>query len=157
MIGQSWPPLTELLHELLDRITADLPGALGAAISVRDDDGLLTALATDGIGQYFAPAQIEKFGGPVPHAACTQQPIFTENVFADERWPCLTFEALRGYAPALRAQWDRVRGAAALPAGWEDSGMLVLSATLDRPATSATVDVLGRCNPGRRSRRPRAS
>jgi hypothetical protein len=144
MTGQPWPPLTELLRELLDRIASDLPGALGAAISVRDADGPLTVLATDGLGARFVPAQIEKFGGPVPHAACTEQPLFSEDVFADERWPELTLDAVIGYAPELRAQWERVRGAAALPAGWEDAGKLVLSATLDRPATGATVEVLSR-------------
>lgn len=144
MTAQPWPPLTALLRELLDRITGDLPGALGAAISVRDYDGPLSVLATDGIAEYFAPAQIEKFGGPVPRAACAEQPIFTEDVFADERWPNLTLEAVTGYAPELRAQWERVRGAAAVPANWEDTGMLVLSATLDRPATDATVEVLCR-------------
>lgn len=144
MTEQPWPPLTELLRELLDRITAELPGLLGAAISVRDDNGPLSVLTTDGIGEHVAPAQIEKFGGPVPQAALTQQPVFTEDVFADERWPDLTLEAMTNYAPGLRAQWERVRGSAALPASWEDTGMLVLSATLDRPATEATLEVLCR-------------
>ncbi|GAB3007884.1 ANTAR domain-containing protein [Amycolatopsis acidiphila] len=144
MSSPPWPPVAELLRELLDRITAELPGALGAAISVRDDGGSLNPLATAGVAARFVPAQLEKFGGPVPHAAATGRPTVSSAVFADERWPDLTLGAVTDAVPELRAQWQRVRGAAALPCDWADNGRFVLSATLDRPATEATVGVLAR-------------
>src|SRR3978361_262472 len=62
----------------------------------------------------------------------------------DERWPMLTLTGMTEYHPALAADWLRVRGVAALPAPWDSEGGLMLSATLDRPATEETLKVLRR-------------
>ena len=134
-------PLTALLEELLKRIAADVPGALGAAISVHHHGGPLRVAAAHGLSTAFVPAQLNGFGGPVPTAGRTGEPVVTADVFADERWPSLTLAGLIEHHPALAADWPRVRGVAALPASWDAEGSLVLSIALDRPATEATLAV----------------
>ncbi|NBH11776.1 ANTAR domain-containing protein, partial [Amycolatopsis sp. SID8362] len=54
--------MTALLDELLRRIAADVPGALGAAVSVHHDDGLPRVAATHGLSAVFVPAQLNGFG-----------------------------------------------------------------------------------------------
>ncbi|WP_233223195.1 ANTAR domain-containing protein [Amycolatopsis sp. CA-128772] len=70
--------------------------------------------------------------------------MVTGDVFADDRWPHLTLTGLLGHHPEFAADWARVRGVAALPATWDNEGLLVLSVVLDRPATEETVSVLRR-------------
>ena len=137
-------PVTALLEELLERVAADVPGALGAAVSVHHRGGPLQVAATHGLSAAFVPAQLNGFGGPVAAAGSTGEPVVTADVFTDERWPSLTLSGLIEYHPAMAADWRRVRGVAALPAAWDAEGNLVLSVTLDRPATQETVNVLRR-------------
>ena len=136
--------VTALLDELLRRIAADVPGALGAAVSVHHDDGLPRVAATHGLSAVFVPAQLNGFGGPVATAGRTGRPVVTADVCADERWPSLTLSGLIEHHPGSAADWPRVRGVAALPVTWEADGTLVLSVALDRPATEQTLDVLRR-------------
>ncbi|MEV4055204.1 ANTAR domain-containing protein [Amycolatopsis sp. NPDC049688] len=135
---------TPLLEELLARIAADVPGTLGAAVSVHPRGGVLSAAATYGISTAFVPAQLTGSGGPVPVAGRTGVPVVTADVFADDRWPGLTLTGMLDRHPGFAADWPRVRGVAALPATWDTDGLLVLSVTLDRPATEETVNVLRR-------------
>ena len=134
-------PVTALLEELLERIAADVPGALGAALSVRHRGVPLHVVAAHGLSAAFVPAQLNGFGGPVPAAGSTGEPVVTADVFADERWPALTLSGLIEHHPDLAADWRRVRGVAAVR---DAEGSLVLSVTLDRPATHETVNVLRR-------------
>ena len=136
--------VTPLLEELLARIAADVPGALGAAVSVHHRGGPLQVAAAHGISAAFVPAQLNGLGGPVPTAGHTGEPAVTADVYADDRWPSLTLSGLLEHHPALAADWPRVRGVAALPSTWDAEGTLVLSVTLDRPATEETVNVLRR-------------
>lgn len=135
--------VTPLLEELLARIAADVPGALGAAVSVHHG-GALQVAAAHGISAAFVPAQLNGLGGPVPTAGHTGEPVVTADVYADDRWPSLTLGGLLKHHPALAADWPRVRGVAALPSTWDAEGTLVLSVILDRPATEETVNVLRR-------------
>ena len=137
-------PVTALPDELLARIAADVPGCLGAALSVHHRGSPLHVVATRGLSAAFVPAQLNGFGGPVPTAGATGEPVVTADVFADERWPSLTFCGLIEYHPSFAADWQRVRGVAAVPAIWDADGSLVLSVALDRPATQQTVNVLRR-------------
>jgi hypothetical protein len=142
-----------------------VPGTLGAAVSVHHHGGPLHVAAAHGLSTVFVPAQLNGFGGPVPTAGRTGEPVVTADVFADERWPSLTMTGLIEHHPALAADWPRVRGIAALPAFWDAEGRcdnrgsvpgrglrhpeppeshLVLSVVLDRPATEATLAVLRR-------------
>ncbi|MGW3995179.1 ANTAR domain-containing protein [Amycolatopsis sp. NPDC004772] len=136
--------VTPLLEELLARIAADVPGALGAAVSVHHRGGPLHVAAAHGLSAAFVPAQLNGFDGPVPAAGRTGEPVVTADVYADDRWPSLTLSGLLEHHPALAADWPRVRGVAALPSVWETEGTLVLSVALDRPATDETVNVLRR-------------
>jgi hypothetical protein len=104
----------------------------------------LHVAATRGLAAVFVPAQLDRFGGPIPTAGRTGEPVVTADVFADERWPSLTLCGLLEHHPELAADWPRVRGVAALPAPWDVEGGLVLSVTLDRPATEETLKVLRR-------------
>ncbi|MGW5746725.1 ANTAR domain-containing protein [Amycolatopsis sp. NPDC003861] len=136
--------VTPLLEELLARIAADVPGALGAAVSVHHRGGPLHVAAAHGLSAAFVPAQLNGFDGPVPAAGRTGEPVVTADVYADDRWPSLTPSGLLEHHPAFAADWPRVRGVAALPSVWETEGTLVLSVALDRPATDETVNVLRR-------------
>jgi hypothetical protein len=138
-------PVTALLEELLARIAADIPGAVGAAISLHHHGKPPHVAATHGLAAAFVPAQLAGFGGPVPTAGHTGEPVVTADVFADERWPSLTLSGLIEHSPEMAVDWPRVRGVAALPAPWDAESCLVLSVTLDRPATEETLKVL-RCN-----------
>jgi hypothetical protein len=133
-----------LLEELLARIAADVPGTLGAAVSVHPHGGPLSAAATYGLAAAFVPDQLTGFGGPVPLAGRTGAPVVSADVFADDRWPALTRSGLQDRHPGFAADWPRVRGVAALPGTWDTDGLLVLSVTLDRPATEETLNVLRR-------------
>lgn len=137
-------PVTALLEELLERIAADVPGTLGAAVSTHHGDAPPRVAAALGLSAVFVPAQVDRFDGPVPAAGRTGKPVLTADVFADERWPWLTLSGLIERHPALAADWPRVRGVAALPAMSDTEGGLVLSVTLDRPATEETLAVLRR-------------
>ncbi|WP_307793401.1 ANTAR domain-containing protein [Amycolatopsis sp. MtRt-6] len=136
--------VTPLLDELLVRIAGDVPGALGAAVSVHHRGGPLRVAAAHGLSTALVPAQLNGFGGPVPTAARTGEPVVTADVYADDRWPSLTLSGLLEHHPAHATDWPRLRGIAALPSTWDAEGALVLSVTLDRPATEETVDVLRR-------------
>src|SRR3954467_5534461 len=139
-----YAPVTALLEELLARIATDVPGTLGAAVSVDHHGKPLHLVATHGLAATFVPAQLDGLGGAAPTAGRTGEPVVTADVFADERWPSLTLCGLIERHPELAADWSRVRGAAALPAPWDADDSLVLSVTLDRPATLETLEVLRR-------------
>jgi hypothetical protein len=126
-------PLSELLHALLERVTGELPGCLGAALTARHGERPLQVLAATGVAETLLPAELAH-GGPVAVAAGTAEPVTTDDVFADERWPAFSEDAA----------FASVRGAVALPGSWDDSGAFVLSATLDRPPGADTLAVLRR-------------
>ncbi|GAB3734008.1 hypothetical protein GCM10027598_59120 [Amycolatopsis oliviviridis] len=117
-------PAAALLHTLLDRISADIPGALGAAVSITHHGEPLTVLVTTGIAEHVAPAQTQLFGGPIPDAAATAEPVLTDDLFTDPRWPELTLDTITCQFPSLASTWARVHGVAALPTYYDDGGGL---------------------------------
>ncbi|WIX92620.1 ANTAR domain-containing protein [Amycolatopsis sp. DG1A-15b] len=121
-----------------------MPGSLGAAVSVHHRGGPQRLSAAHGLAGAFVPAQLTGFGGPVPTAGRTGEPVVTADVYADDRWPSLTLTGLLAHRPALAADWPRVRGVAALPSTGDAERTLVLSVALDRAATEETVNVLRR-------------
>ncbi|MET9000342.1 ANTAR domain-containing protein [Amycolatopsis sp. NPDC004169] len=134
-----WRPLAELLQALLERIAGELPGSLGAGLTVTRAGRPLRVLATAGVGAKLLPAQLAH-GGPVPVAEATGEPVTTDRLFGDERWPELTRETVFDGGPEVEA----IRGAAALPGFWDEDGAFVLSVTLDRVPDTGTLAVLGR-------------
>jgi hypothetical protein len=144
LAAEDQAPLTALLQELLDHVAAEVPGALGAAVTAQHGDGPLRVAAARGVSAVCVEAQLARFGGPVPLACRTGEPVVAADVFADERWPALTVCGMTEYSPEFAADWLRTRGVAALPVAWDADGSLVLSAMLDRPATAETVTVLRR-------------
>ncbi|WP_103353648.1 ANTAR domain-containing protein [Amycolatopsis sp. CA-128772] len=130
-----WRPLTELLQALLERITGELPGCLGAGLTVSHGGRPLQVLATAGVAGHLVHAQLRD-GGPIAVADATGEPVTTDELFGDPRWPGLTVDAVPG--------GEAVRGAVALPGFWDEQGAFVLSATLDRPPGSTTLPVLQR-------------
>lgn len=123
-----WRPLTELLQALLEQITGELPGCLGAGLTVGHAGGPPRVLAATGVATELLPAQLAH-GGPVAVAAGSGAPVTTDDLFADERWPGLTRDVVLDGHPEL----PRVRGAAAVPGLWDDTSAFVLSASFDRP------------------------
>ncbi|WP_033262330.1 ANTAR domain-containing protein [Amycolatopsis vancoresmycina] len=130
-----WRPLTELLQALLERVAGELPGCLGAGLTVSHGGRPLQVLATAGVAEHLLPAQL-RHGGPVAVADATGEPVSTDDLFGDERWPALTGDTVPG--------GEVVRGAVALPGFWDENGAFVLSASLDRPPGSTTLPVLQR-------------
>ncbi|MEU7787386.1 ANTAR domain-containing protein [Amycolatopsis sp. NPDC049159] len=133
-----WKPLAELLQALLERIAGEVPGCLGAALTVSHGDRPLRVLATAGVAEHLVPAQLER-GGPVALADATGAPVTTDDLFADPRWP-----ELAGGAAFADVRYEAVRGAVAVPGYWDDTGAFVLSATLDRPSGPGPLAILRR-------------
>ncbi|MEA5360511.1 ANTAR domain-containing protein [Amycolatopsis sp., V23-08] len=131
-----WKPLSQLLTELLDRIAAEIPGCVGAALTTGHDGGPLSVLATHGVAERLAPAEV-RHGGPIADAAATGDVVTTDDLFADPRWPGL-------HRDALADRWRQVRGVVAFPGPWDDGGTLVLSAVLDGPVGPEVRAVLAR-------------
>ncbi|MEV5712503.1 ANTAR domain-containing protein [Amycolatopsis mediterranei] len=134
-----WRPLSELLQALLERISGELPGWLGAGLTISRGERPLRVLATAGVGEQVLAAQLAH-GGPVPVANATGEPVTTDRLFGDERWPALTRETVFDSGPAVAA----IRGAAALPGFWDEDGIFVLSVSLDRAPDADTLGVLRR-------------
>jgi len=145
--SKRWEPLGELLGDLVGRIAEAIPGCLGTGLSIRKGTGPINVLAARGIPAQLAPAQLDRFGGPILDAATTGEAIMTGDVFADPRWPNLTEHNLTSTHPDLAEEWKKVRGVVALPSVWDDDGTLVLSAVLDSAADPGTLGVLRRYEP----------
>lgn len=131
-----WRPLTDLLGALLERITGELPGCLGAGLTVGRGGRPPRVLAVVGVAAGLLPVSLAH-GGPVAVAAATGEPVITDDLFADDRWPGL------GRA-AGSLELTEVRGAAALPGLWEETSAFVLSAVFDRPPGAGVLSVLRR-------------
>jgi len=134
-----WRPLAELLQALLERIAGEVPGWLGAGLTVSRGNRPLRVLATAGVAEQLIPAQLAH-GGPVPVAEATGEPVSTDRLFGDARWPALTRETVFDAPPSAAT----IRGAAALPGFWDEDGAFVLSVTLDRAPDAETMAVLRR-------------
>ncbi|SEF20781.1 ANTAR domain-containing protein [Amycolatopsis pretoriensis] len=132
-----WRPLTELLGALLERITGELPGCLGAGLTVGQGGRPPRVLAVAGVAADLLAVSLAH-GGPVAVAAATGEPVTTDDLFTDGRWPELA------RAVAGRPEFAAVRGAAALPGLWEDTSAFVLSAAFDRPPDARVLSVLRR-------------
>lgn len=134
----------ELFDRILERVHRDVPEALGLAVTVHDhrlDEGM-TVVAAAGIGREIAGAQLDGLGGPVVDAFTYQVPVLSLDLWSDDRWPELTLEAVLARAPQHGAALRNVAGSVAVPGVWEADGTVVLSCTLDRPATAGTVNTL---------------
>ncbi len=135
--AERWKPLSEQLWLLLDHIAAELPGCTGVSLVARHQGGVLSVLATHGVAEYLAEAQL-RHGGPIVVAAATGEPVVTSDLLADDRWPALHRDELIEQVPEL------VLGAVALPGIWNEDGTFVLDASLDRVADEESVAVLRR-------------
>ena len=135
---------SELLVRILERVQRDLPGAVGLAITVheRGHDHEATVVAARGLGREIVQAQLDGLGGPVVDAITHQIPVLSLDLWSDGRWPDLTLEAMEGIHPEHSTACRRVGGSVAVPGVWEADATVVLSCTLDRPATAATVNTL---------------
>nr|WP_090277534.1 ANTAR domain-containing protein [Mycolicibacterium komanii]CRL72122.1 response regulator with putative antiterminator output domain protein [Mycolicibacterium komanii] len=136
------PELVTLLHRVLERLRADLPNALGVAVTVHDKrfNEAPSALAALGIEDEMVAAQLSGLGGPVADALTHQVPVLSLDLWTDERWPDLTFDAASEFASG--ADLKAVHGAAAVPGFWRDDAAIVLSCTLSEPASAVTVTAL---------------
>lgn len=138
------PELITLLHRILERLQADIPNVLGVAATVHDkrfneDPSTLAAL---GIEEEMVAAQLSGLGGPVADALTHQVPVLSLDLWTDERWPDLAFDATSEFASGIAADLKAVHGAAAVPGFWRDDAAIVLSCTLSEPASAVTVTTL---------------
>lgn len=130
------------MHRILERLQADIPNVLGVGVTVHDkrfkeDPSALAALGIEG---QMVDAQLSGFGGPVADALTHQVPVLSLDLWTDERWPDLTFDAVSG--DGIAADVEEVHGAAAVPGFWRDDAAIVLSCTLAEPASALTVTTL---------------
>lgn len=138
------PALFALLHRILDRVRADIPGAIGLTITVhgvRYGTGPVVVAAWGG-GSDIVSAELSGFGGPLPDALRHEVPVLSLDLWTDERWPELTLESMAARNPQDREAWEQVRGAVSVPGLWQDDGNIVISCLLDQPATATTVATL---------------
>jgi ANTAR domain len=138
------PQLVALLDRVIDRIRIDVPEALGIAIAVQGNGGRRQpqVLASWGIEADLMAAQTGGLGGPVSDALDHVTPVLSLHLWSDDRWPALTAEAVAECAPQRAEVWAQVAGAVAVPGVWGDDASVVLTCTLDRPASAATVATL---------------
>lgn len=138
------PSGSELLVRILERVHRDLPAAVGLGITLHDRarNPETTVVAARGFSAEIVGAQLSGLGGPVVDAVAHQVPVLSLDLWSDDRWPALTLEAMVTRAPEHANVWRQVRGSVAVPGVWEADGTVVLSCTLDRPATAATVNTL---------------
>lgn len=138
------PELITLLHRILERLQADVSNTLGVAVTVHDkrfnEDA--SALAALGIEEKMIAAQLSGLGGPVADALTHLVPVLSLDLWTDERWPDLTFDATAGLAGGIATDLKAVHGAAAVPGFWREDAAIVLSCTLTEPASAATVTTL---------------
>jgi ANTAR domain len=134
----------DVLLELLTNVARDIAGSMGAAVTIRRHDHPVTVLAAIGVAETLVPHQVRSAGGPVPGAATDGMATWTDDLFADPRWPALTRASTAARFPAQAADWNRVRGVAAVPGEWDESGAVVLSVTLDRAVDDEVLGVLTR-------------
>ena len=130
----------ELFERILERVEHDLPDAAGLAVSVHSRRDGMCVLATRGIGAGYLEAQMSGLGGPVTAALEHQVPVLSLDLWADDRWPELTIDAVRAWLPD--AELAEVRGAAAVPGVWQADATVVLSCLLTGPAQAATITTL---------------
>lgn len=138
------PELIGLLHRILERLQSDLPNALGVAVTVHDKrfKERPSAVAALGIEGEMVAAQLSGLSGPVADALTHQVPVLSLDLWTDDRWPELTFDAASSLAPEITADLKAVHGAAAVPGFWRDDAAIVLSCTLSEPASAVTVTAL---------------
>lgn len=135
----------ELFDRILERVHLDLPHAVGLTITVHDrrlDEDEVTMLASRGYGGEIVEAQLAGLGGPVIDAFVHQMPVLSLDLWADERWPELSLQAMDSRVPEHSAAWREVRGAVSVPGVWKSDSTVVLSCALDRPSTATTVTTL---------------
>ena len=134
----------QLLVRILERVQRDLPDAVGLAITVheRGHDPETTVVAARGFGREIVQAQLDGLGGPVVDAVTHQIPVLSLDLWSDDRWPDVTLDAVAARHPEHSTAWRQMAGSVAVPGVWEADATVVLSCTLNRPATAATVNTL---------------
>ena len=116
----------ELFDLILERVHRDLPDSLALAVTVHAKGDGAEVLAARGLG--IACLAGPGGEGPLADAVEYQVPVLSPDLRADDRWPAL--------AP------QPVRGAAAVPGVWRADETVVLSCALSRPADATTITTL---------------
>lgn len=134
----------ELGEKLLDRLLLHLfemvPGATGAAVSVllaKEPPSMVSAV---GDAEKYDELQWRLTDGPLLDARRTEQPVISDDLTTDERWPRLR-QALD------RSPAGGVRGAIALPGSWDDGGPVLVSLYLESAPTHENVQKVLRLEP----------
>jgi AmiR/NasT family two-component response regulator len=133
----------ELLSRLLAELVRGTPAAVGAALTVREHGTTGRVLAAHGPSAVLASLQIEHTGGPIVTAADTTDPVITDDLWADERWPRLTLAAVRAHRPDAFEALRAVRAVVAVPTV-EADGTVVLSVALTAPLAAEALPELRR-------------
>jgi ANTAR domain-containing protein len=136
------PQLVALMQRILERMQSDFLDTLGLAIVVQDKghDEQPSVLAAIGVGADFVTAQ--RSSGPVPDALAYQVPVLSIDLWADDRWPDLTLDAMKAGAPQHDSVWELVHGMAAVPGVFADDATVVVCCLLSHQASAATVTSL---------------
>ena len=131
-----------LFDQILERVQRDLPQAIGLSASVYDKNHGVMPLAVRGIGGACVDALRAGSGGPLMDAVEHQVPVLIPDLWADDRWPHLTLDAVAAQQPDKKQELARVCGVVAVPGVWQGDQTAILSCILDETATAATVSTL---------------
>lgn len=133
---------SSLFERILERVQRDLPHAIGLAVTVYDKKNGVTTLAVRGIAGACIDALRAGSHGPLLDAAEHQVPVLIPDIWADDRWPEITLDAVTAQQPGSGQDLSQVCGVVAVPGVWQGDQTVILSCVLDETATASTVSTL---------------
>jgi hypothetical protein len=121
---------SELIMRLLSHLCEQLDGCLGVGLSSGPSTNEGAVIGTVGIASELDHRQWSVGSGPVVIAAAQDDHVVVEDLRTDDRWPEVT--ALLDVDPAAGLLASApVVGLVAVPGGWSQGGLIVLTVYLD--------------------------
>jgi hypothetical protein len=121
---------SELIDRLLVHLSEQIDGCLGVGLSSGPSTNEGVVVGATGIATELDHQQWAQHSGPLVDAAVQDGHILVEDLRTDQRWPALA-GLLAGDALADRLTDVSKIGAVALPGGWSQGGLILLTVYLD--------------------------
>jgi hypothetical protein len=121
---------SELVNRLLGHLSEQLDGCLGVGLSSGPSTGEGAVIGAVGVAGELDRRQWSTGSGPVVIAAAQDDHVLVEDLRTDDRWPDLT-ELLDSEPVAGMLASTPVVGTVALPGGWSQGGLVILTVYLD--------------------------
>jgi hypothetical protein len=130
----------DLLDRLVRHLCEEVPGAVGAAVSVLRGNEPPVVVSSVGVAEQIDTLQWRLVDGPLPDARRTEQPVISDDLTNDERWPRLRQVLQRSHS-------ERVAGAIVVPGSWDGAGPMLISTYLRNPPTEEDAQRVARLEP----------